>query len=283
MNILGFNPSHHSSACLLEDGEIKYFIEDERISKSKYGLLPFKTITDIIKNTSIDFYTWGAPSIYYLTDSCTRYISDSYWTDLFFSYGHRKSVDVDFSYKYHHLLHASNAFYNSGFTKSLSVVIDGMGSLSSIQNSNIPGEMIEVRETETIYECSYPNNFKVINKNLTHTDTTISIARSYEAITEYLGDYIEKSIQETGLNQVCCAGGYFLNCVANYYLTKRFPDVEFYFEPIANDAGTAIGAAKLVWHTETKDMTIRPLKSLYLGKQYSKEELLEGIKNYTND
>ena len=30
-------------------------------------------------------------------------------------------------------------------------------------------------------------------------------------------------------------------------------------------------------------MTIRPLKSLYLGKQYSKEELLEGIKNYTND
>ena len=372
MNILGFNPSHHSSVCLLEDGEIKYFIEDERISKSKYGLLPFKTITDIIKNTSIDFYTWGTPSIYYLTDSCTKYISDSYWIDLFFSYGHQKSVDVDFSYKYHHLLHASNAFYNSGFTKSLSVVIDGMGSLSSIPNSNIPGEMIEVRETETIYECSYPNNFKVINKNLTHTDTTISIARSYEVITEYLGwgnneagktmglfsygkpnhnipnmlmyldynrgvfkynpnlaevdseknpqlklqtdpkewhhneskitnlekdlawrvqndtqqlvgDYIEKSIQETGLNQVCCAGGYFLNCVANYYLTKRFPDVEFYFEPIANDAGTAIGAAKLVWHTETKDMTIRPLKSLYLGKQYSKEELLEGIKNYTND
>jgi carbamoyltransferase len=76
-------------------------------------------------------------------------------------------------------------------------------------------------------------------------------------------------------------GGYFLNCVTNYYLQKRFPDIEFYFEPIANDAGTAIGAAKLLWHDLTQDTTIRPFKSLYLGKQYSKKKLLKGIKKYT--
>jgi predicted NodU family carbamoyl transferase len=68
--------------------------------------------------------------------------------------------------------------------------------------------------------------------------------------------------------------------VTNYYLIKRFPDVEFYFEPIANDAGTAIGSAKLLWYILTQDTTIRPLKSIYLGKQYSKEELLKGIKKY---
>jgi carbamoyltransferase len=84
---------------------------------------------------------------------------------------------------------------------------------------------------------------------------------------QIVGDYIEKAIKETGLKQVCCAGGYFLNCVTNYYLLKRFPDVEFYFEPIANDAGTAIGAAKTVWHDLTQDTTIRPFKSLHLGKQ----------------
>jgi len=97
---------------------------------------------------------------------------------------------------------------------------------------------------------------------------------------QIVGDLIEKSINETNLKQVCCSGGYFLNCVANYYLIKRFPDIEFYFEPIANDAGTAIGAAKLLWHQLTQDTTIRPFKSLYLGKHYSKDELLEGIKKY---
>ena len=91
---------------------------------------------------------------------------------------------------------------------------------------------------------------------------------------------IQKSLDELKLKKVCLVGGYALNCVTNYFLKNNFPDVEFYFEPIANDTGTAIGAAKLAWHSKTQDMTIRPFKSLYLGKQYSKEELLEGIKKY---
>jgi carbamoyltransferase len=367
MNILGFNPAHHSSVCLLQDGELKYFIEDERICRIKYGRLPFRTISDVIKNTPIDICTWGTPSMFYPNNTNVEPEDiDKYcfWHDLFISYGHQMVKYEDFSREFHHLMHSSHAFYNSGFTKALSIVVDGLG-------SGFLEEETVLRETESVYECSYPNNFILINKKYTDIFTEISIARSYEIITKHLGwdineagktmglssygkpnpnvpdilmyldhnrgifkkgidgyslldleknpqlkfqtnpkewhhnkskitdlekdlawkiqndtqqkvgDYIEKSIQETGLKQVCCAGGYFLNCVANYYLTKRFPDVEFYFEPIANDAGTAIGAAKLIWHSETKDMTIRPLKSLYLGKQYSKEELLEGIKKYT--
>ena len=34
-----------------------------------------------------------------------------------------------------------------------------------------------------------------------------------------------------------------MNIVANYYYLQRFPDVEFYFEPICNDNGVSIGAA----------------------------------------
>jgi carbamoyltransferase len=40
---------------------------------------------------------------------------------------------------------------------------------------------------------------------------------------QIIGDGIEKAIQETGLKQVCCSGGYFLNCVTNYYLHKTIP------------------------------------------------------------
>ena len=113
------------------------------------------------------------------------------------------------------------------------------------------------------------------------TDLEKDIAWKIQNDTQQIvGDYIEKALKETNLKQVCCAGGYFLNVVTNYYLIKRFPDVKFYFEPIANDAGTAIGAAKLLWHQLTKDDTIRPFKSLYLGKAYTEEHLKNSINNY---
>jgi carbamoyltransferase len=365
MNILGFNPSHHGSVCLLQDGEIKYFIQEERITREKYVSYPFRSFIDILQNYKIDYITWGTPSLYYPGSNLDNF---PYWQTLAYRY-HPEVISKDFS-NYHHSTHVAHSFYNSGFKESIGVVIDGAGSIIKSPP--------ESRETETIFYCSYSDNFKVLYKNQLIA-TQINLSRAYETITMHLGwgrdeagktmglapygknnkdiptlikfktgdpnifyhdplqesslpdqndtfideknnpqlklqkdprewhhneskitdlekdlawqiqndtqqlvgDYIEKAIQETGLKQVCCAGGYFLNCVTNYYLVKRFPDVEFYFEPIANDAGTAIGAAKLLWHNETQDTTIRPFKSLYLGKQYSKNELLEGIKKYT--
>lgn len=368
MTILGFNPSHHSSVCLLEDGELKFFIQEERIgNREKYISYPFKSFIDLLQNNKISHLAWGTPSIYYHIDSVKPMLS--YWVELAYKLIKKDIYYYDFSNDSHHKCHAAHSFYNSGFKKSIGIVIDGLGSKVKDQNLN--------RETETIFECSYPSNFKTLYKNTTKFQTP-NISQVYETITMHLGwsrdeagktmglssygrynssipnlvtnnkgnpnvfyydfkktinkqnqtfineeknpqlklprdpkewhydeskitdlekdlawkvqndtqqlvgDYIEKAIQKTGLKQVCCSGGYFLNCVTNYYLLKRFPDVEFYFEPISNDAGTAIGAAKLMWHKETQDTTIRPFKSLYLGKQYSKEELLEGIKKYVD-
>lgn len=60
---------------------------------------------------------------------------------------------------------------------------------------------------------------------------------------ESIGDLIQDSIEKTGIKRVCISGGYGMNIVANYYYLQRFPDVEFYFEPICNDNGVSIGAA----------------------------------------
>ena len=77
---------------------------------------------------------------------------------------------------------------------------------------------------------------------------------------------ILRTVNQTGCKKVCLAGGFFLNCVANYYYRKNLPnDIELYIEPISSDAGTSFGAAKLLWHSETKDAQKRPLESLYLG------------------
>ena len=73
-------------------------------------------------------------------------------------------------------------------------------------------------------------------------------------------------VRKTGCKNVCLSGGYFLNCVANYYIIDTLPDdITVYVEPISNDAGTSLGAAKLLWHMSSQDKTIRKLDSLYLG------------------
>ena len=79
-------------------------------------------------------------------------------------------------------------------------------------------------------------------------------------------DYILRMVRKTGCKNVCLSGGYFLNCVANYYIIDTLPDdITVYVEPISNDAGTSLGAAKLLWHMSSQDKTIRKLDSLYLG------------------
>jgi len=78
---------------------------------------------------------------------------------------------------------------------------------------------------------------------------------------EAVGDLIEDGIKKTGIKKVCISGGYGMNVVANHYYLQRFPDVEFYFEPLSDDSGVTIGAAKVFYHQKTQDKTIRPLKT----------------------
>ena len=87
---------------------------------------------------------------------------------------------------------------------------------------------------------------------------------------------MQKEIEEAALNfifencdfeackNITIAGGYGLNCLANYRYTQELPpDVNIFIEPVADDAGIAIGAAKHLWHTESGDMTKRPLTDIY--------------------
>ena len=99
-----------------------------------------------------------------------------------------------------------------------------------------------------------------------------------EVVKNYIKEYTEK----TGINNVVCSGGYFLNCVSNYYLVKEFPNINFYFEPLAHDGGTAIGAAYYRWRQLNSNFKPKKQKTLYYGPKYSKEQLIEGIKKYGN-
>lgn len=84
-------------------------------------------------------------------------------------------------------------------------------------------------------------------------------------------DLIIEAVKITGNKNVVLSGGYGLNCVANYfYLTKLNElGINFYVEPVSNDAGTAMGAALMI-HKSKFGFEGSPTRSdtLYLGPKY---------------
>ena len=85
-------------------------------------------------------------------------------------------------------------------------------------------------------------------------------------------DLIRKSVEKSGNKNVVLSGGYGLNCVANYWYLEQLKDegINLFVEPVSNDAGTAIGAALLIYHSLSGDMKIRDrIKDLYYGPEYN--------------
>jgi len=54
---------------------------------------------------------------------------------------------------------------------------------------------------------------------------------------------IERAIAYSDCKNIILSGGYHLNCANNFKLVKRFPELNFFVDPIPYDGGTAVGAA----------------------------------------
>ena len=373
MNILAINPGHNGSAALLVDGELKFYIEEERLSRNKYDGNPFAGIMEALKY-GVDILVLGGTSEHFPQLPWTG--EDPYSGFLRKFNRNLQVVNVGHA---HHMGHAAGAFYNSGFDEAAAVIVDGSGTHRQI---DINGDYKNPGfETESIYNCDYEEGIKEvftsyggnydtqrISNESIEMDSAITLVKAYEAVSEYLGfgfieagktmglapygkydemipslfyngrgnknvfipnypagahidhtrhpyltltedpkawhkdpskvtdaaknlawavqdetqtlvgDLIQKAVDKTGQTNIVIAGGYGLNCVANYYYKKRFPDINIYVDPISHDGGTSIGLAQIVHYTETKEKTKRPLNTLYLGPKREESYDLEGYK-----
>jgi len=383
-NILGVNPGHNGSVALLVDGELVYFIEEERLSRAKYDGNPFRGILDILSKWHVDEIVIGGTSSQLPSLPWT---GENPYTSLVRKFNPKVKTTILGSE--HHLGHASTAFYNSGFEKALAIIVDGAGSYKQEKLDEESDYTAEGFEAESFWVCEYPSKFSLLRKNygsdnqqkisngVLDFDNAVTITKAYEAVTHYLGfgfieagktmglasygkrdpmipnlfvgsrgskdvfipkypagalidqyrfpqfhrvgdpnewhrnpdkltdieknlawhiqndtqkiigDFIEQAVEITGIKQVVISGGYGLNCVSNYYFTKRFPDVEFYFEPISSDGGTAIGIAKLIWHNKEQengelDSTVRPQRTLYHGPEYTVDQITEVLEKHSD-
>jgi len=111
------------------------------------------------------------------------------------------------------------------------------------------------------------------------TQKEMDLARSLQEVTEEivlkLGNHVYK---ETGLKNLCLAGGVTLNCVANGRLLREGPFENIWIQPAAGDAGGALGAALIGWYkyhnkSRTADEKTDSQKGSYLGPEFDKNEI----------
>jgi carbamoyltransferase len=85
---------------------------------------------------------------------------------------------------------------------------------------------------------------------------------------------IEKSLEKNNTKNIVITGGYALNVLANSFLVKKFPDLNFYFEPIADDTGNSIGGAMLAYREISNyKKIIAPKNTFFHGEAYSLKEI----------
>jgi len=81
------------------------------------------------------------------------------------------------------------------------------------------------------------------------TQREMDLARSVQEITEeVMLKMTAFAHRETGLRDLCLAGGVALNCVGNGRLLREGPFEEIWIQPAAGDAGGAVGVALALWH-----------------------------------
>ena len=85
------------------------------------------------------------------------------------------------------------------------------------------------------------------------TQRDMDLACSIQAVCEEIMLRMARTAhRETGLENLCLAGGVALNCVGNGRLLREGPFKRLWIQPAAGDAGGALGVAQLIWHRYCK-------------------------------
>jgi carbamoyltransferase len=190
-SVMAINPGHNGSVALTVDGELKFYIEEERLSRLKYDGNPFRGMLQVLLNFNIDELVIGGTSNELPVLPWT--LEDPYSA---LARKFNPQIKVTKMGHVHHLGHAASAFYGSGFDTAVAVVIDGAGSYvkKSVGEIEVGGF-----ETESIYKCSYPNAFETLYKRYSGSsssyytdgvheyDDSVTLTKAYEAVSDYLG------------------------------------------------------------------------------------------------
>jgi carbamoyltransferase len=107
-------------------------------------------------------------------------------------------------------------------------------------------------------------------------DIAASVQKVCEEVVLRMARYIHR---ETGLPNLCMAGGVALNCVANGRVIRETPFKNLFVQPAAGDAGGAVGVAHYLYNTLEKQPRGKAWSHAYLGPAYDDAEIREYLES----
>ncbi len=114
------------------------------------------------------------------------------------------------------------------------------------------------------------------------TQRHMDLAASIQAVTEEVVLRLTRSLrQETGIGNLCLAGGVALNCVANGKVLRDGCFERIYIQPAAGDAGGALGAALVGYHmqlSQKRQVSGDAMRGAYLGPAFTQTEIEARLK-----
>ena len=150
--ILALHNSHNASVCEINNQEIVYFQEAERIDRIKKSP-NYRVLLDKYKNQKFDKIIFiNAQYSYNFPEELAIKVVKTIL---------KKSniISLEFIYeKEHHFYHACCAFFNSGFEKSYALIFDGSGTTDDEGN-------YEIGSLYYFYKNKYKKIFKLFSSN----------------------------------------------------------------------------------------------------------------------
>ncbi|MCE2657777.1 MAG: carbamoyltransferase [Rubrivivax sp.] len=109
------------------------------------------------------------------------------------------------------------------------------------------------------------------------TQHHMDLAASLQAATEYVVLKLVRSLRkETGMRNLCLAGGVALNCVANGKVLRDGAFDNIYIQPAAGDAGGALGAALVGYYfngKQPREAGVDAMHGSYLGPDFAQTDI----------
>jgi carbamoyltransferase len=110
----------------------------------------------------------------------------------------------------------------------------------------------------------------------------MDLAASIQAVTDEIVLRLTRSLSvETGIRNLCLAGGVALNCVANGKVLRDGRFEQIYVQPAAGDAGGALGAALVGYHLQLgqpRQADGDAMRGSYLGPAYGEADIEKRLK-----
>ena len=130
--------------------------------------------------------------------------------------------------------------------------------------------------TSALFDARFDGPARKPSELLTqrHMDLAASVQLVTEEVVSGLANY---AMRETGMKNLCLAGGVALNCVANGKLLRQGHAERIWVQPAAGDAGGALGAALVAHHISggaaRSAVAGDAMRGSYLGPEFAQADI----------